>query len=68
MKVHLQLWLVENNITAIQQLPNNDVQSNYVHNHVLRDAINGAMGEEVSLNSNTLKPLSTAIRLRLTSI
>ena len=52
-KVHLQLWLVENNITAIQQLPNNDVQSNYVHNHVLRDAINGAMGEEVSLNSNT---------------
>ena len=25
-KVHLQLWLVENNITAIQQLPNNDVQ------------------------------------------
>ena len=52
-KGHLQLWLVENNITAIQQLPNNDVQHNYVHNHVLRDAINGAMGEEVSLNSNT---------------
>lgn len=52
-KGHLQLWLVENNITAIQQLPNNDVQHNYVHNHVLRDAINGSMGEEVSLNSNT---------------
>ena len=52
-KGHLQLWLVENNIIGIQQLPNNEVKSNYTHNHVLRDAINGAMGEEVSLNSNT---------------
>lgn len=45
-KAKLQLWLVEDGIVASQKLPDGSVDKSYVHNHVLRDAINGAWGEE----------------------
>ncbi|MBQ4520336.1 MAG: Omp28 family outer membrane lipoprotein [Bacteroidaceae bacterium] len=45
---HLQLWLVEDSIKALQvSLQGGNPQ--YVHNHVFRGAINGTWGEEVSL-------------------
>lgn len=42
----LQLWLVEDSIRGAQ-LTGSGVVRDYVHNHVLRDAINGTWGEEI---------------------
>jgi hypothetical protein len=54
----LQLWLVEDSITALQMMKDGTVNKNYVHNHVLRTAINGTWGEDFNLaegveNTNT---------------
>lgn len=47
-KANLQLWVVEDSIVAMQYQPDGKpIDYNYVHNHVLRDAINGTWGEEV---------------------
>ncbi len=43
----LQLWVIENNIQTYQV-----EQTNYVHNHVLRAAINGDWGEEITADTN----------------
>jgi len=45
----VQVWLVEDGITAIQAMPDGSNNREYVHNHVLRAAVNGAWGEEVSV-------------------
>jgi len=45
----LQLWLLEDNITAIQTMPDGHVDTEYVHNHVLREAVNGDWGEDISI-------------------
>lgn len=53
----LQLWVVEDSITAMQlrynivdQPTSGQLQDReYVHNHVLRAAVNGAWGDEVSI-------------------
>lgn len=42
----LQLWLVEDGITGAQLSPAG-IDNSYVHNHVLRDAINGTWGEQI---------------------
>lgn len=44
----LQLWLTEDSITAIQMMPDGTVNSQYLHQHVLRAAFNGTWGEEVN--------------------
>lgn len=45
----LQLWLVEDGIKSIQVMPDGSYNSNYIHNHVFRDAVNGTWGEDVSM-------------------
>ena len=45
----LQLWIVEDGITAMQLMPDGDANADYVHNHVLRAAVNGAWGDDFSL-------------------
>lgn len=47
----LQLWLTEN---GIQHFQVNGIPSaaEYIHNHVLRDAINGTWGEDVTVKVN----------------
>lgn len=47
-KGKLQLWLIEDGIVAMQRIPNGDYDYSYVHNHVLRDAINGTWGEDIA--------------------
>ncbi len=42
----LQLWLVEDGLVGAQLSPDG-INNEYVHNHVLRDAINGVWGEEI---------------------
>ena len=54
-KISLQLWLIENNITAIQYLPDGSRDKNYVHQHVLRDAVNGVWGEEITFDNGNPK-------------
>lgn len=46
----MQLWVVENNITAIQLMPDGNANTDYVHQHVFRTAVNGEWGEDISLN------------------
>lgn len=45
----LQLWITEDNITAMQMMPDNTANANYVHNHVFRAAVNGTWGEDVTV-------------------
>lgn len=43
----LQVWIVEDNIVALQMLPDGTLNREYVHNHVLRSAVNGTWGDDV---------------------
>ena len=45
----LQLWLLEDGITALQLMPDGTPNMTYVHNHVFRTAINGLWGEDFSV-------------------
>jgi len=46
---HLQLWLTENNVTALQRMPDGKVDRTYTHQHVFRTAVNGPWGQDVAL-------------------
>lgn len=48
----LQLWLVEDNIKSIQINPQGQYLMDYMHQHVLRAAVNGTWGEEVSVSED----------------
>ena len=51
----LQVWLTESNIQAVQALPaqwGGGYQSDYVHNHVFRAAVNGIDGISLSLGKD----------------
>ena len=48
----LQVWLTESNITSFQSMPDGSINTNYTHNHVLRDAVNGTWGEAVQLTAD----------------
>ncbi len=50
----LQLWLVEDSIVAIQALPTGGTDRQYVHNHVLREAINGDWGEAITFGEESV--------------
>ena len=46
----LQVWIVEDGIKAIQLMPPNGTpNTEYIHNHVFRAAVNGTWGEEVTV-------------------
>ena len=59
----LQLWLVEDGIVALQQFPDDVLKRDYVHNHVLRAALNGDWGEPISLPGNAEKTLTHKLTL-----
>lgn len=50
---YLQLWLTESGIVALQSMPDGSVNREYVHNHVLRTAINGTWGESFKAMKGT---------------
>ena len=54
-KAKLQIWLVEDGIVAFQKMPDGTKKADYVHNHVLRDAVNGAWGEDFELEAQDTK-------------
>lgn len=45
----LQVWLTEDSIRALQMMPDGSANAGYIHNHVLRAAVNGDWGEPVSV-------------------
>ncbi|MBQ6079195.1 MAG: Omp28 family outer membrane lipoprotein [Muribaculaceae bacterium] len=49
-KGKLQLWLVEDSIDSFQLMPNGSREEHYNHMHVFRAAINGAWGDDISVN------------------
>lgn len=51
-RAKLQIWLVEDGIVAFQKMPDGSKKNDYVHNHVLRDAVNGPWGEDFVLEYN----------------
>lgn len=52
-KGKLQLWLVEDGIVAMQSMPDNTTNTEYVHNHVFRAALNGSWGEDISYSNGS---------------
>lgn len=44
----LQIWITEDNIVAPQMMPDGTMDREYIHNHVLRSAVNGTWGNDVS--------------------
>ena len=59
----LQFWLVEDSIEAFQQFPGNKVERKYIHQHVLRAAINGDWGSETTLQKGVASTPSFSHRL-----
>ena len=45
----LQLWVVEDSVTAFQMMPDGTRKDDYVHRHVFRAAVNGTWGEDISV-------------------
>lgn len=45
----LQVWLLEDSITALQLMPDGSANREYVHNHVLRTPVNGTWGEDFTI-------------------
>ena len=45
----LQLWIVEDKITAFQMMPDGTRNDTYTHRHVFRDAVNGQWGEDITV-------------------
>lgn len=48
-KGKLQVWIVEDGVTALQKMPDGSTNKKYIHNHVFRAAVNGTWGEDVTV-------------------
>ena len=51
----LQVWLLEDSITAMQMMPDGKINTEYVHNHVLRAPVNGLWGEDFAVGEGEHK-------------
>jgi hypothetical protein len=51
----LQVWVLEDQITAMQLMPDGTADADYVHNHVLRAAVNGTWGEDFTIREGEKK-------------
>ena len=54
----LQVWITESNIKSFQKMPDGSINTNYVHNHVLRDAVNGEWGEDVTFEAGVAQQVT----------
>ena len=60
---NLQIWLTEDGIVAPQFMPSGSADVNYVHNHVFRDAVNGAYGEPFAIAKGEEKTVTAEATL-----
>lgn len=56
----LQVWVLEDGITALQTMPDGKNNREYVHNHVLRTAVNGDWGQDFQATTGETKTQSLA--------
>ena len=61
---YLQVWILESGIVARQRSRTNGLISNYVHNNVLRAAVNGSDGEPVELKKGIHNTSSYSVAVR----
>ena len=54
----LQLWVTENNIVAMQMMPDASANPSYVHNHVFRRSVNGTWGTQFTATQGQIQELS----------
>ena len=54
----LQVWITESNIKSFQKMPDGSINTNYVHNHVLRDAVNGTWGEPITFEAGVAQQVT----------
>lgn len=59
----LQVWLVEDSIIAMQMMPDSKVNTEYIHNHVLRATVNGLWGDDFCVNEGELKDILFTFQL-----
>ena len=57
-KGKLQVWVLEDGIVAMQSMPDGTVNREYVHNHVLRTAVNGTWGDAIDFKEAETKALT----------
>ena len=57
----LQIWLLEDRIEAMQLMPDGTANSKYLHNHVLRTAVNGTWGEDFSIKEGETKVVKKSL-------
>lgn len=60
----LQIWMVEDNIKAIQLMPSGSANQDYIHQHVFRAAVNGEWGEEISVSEGKSVGTETTFALQ----
>ena len=59
----LQVWVVEDSISAIQLMPDGTANAKYLHQHVFRAAVNGIWGEDISVTEGTTDKHSYTINM-----
>lgn len=59
----LQVWLLEDGITALQMMPDGTSNRDYVHNHVLRAAVNGTWGEDITVKEGETQEKQLSLML-----
>ncbi len=59
----MQVWIIENGITAMQMMPDGKRKLDYVHNHVFRAAVNGIWGDDFSIQKGEIKTSSYSFKL-----
>ena len=60
---NLQLWVVQDNIVGVQYQPDGSINDSYVHNHVLRFAVNGTWGETISVAAGSANTITHSCNL-----
>lgn len=53
----IQVWIIEDNITAIQRMPDGATNTSYVHQHVFRTSVNDPYGDDFSIAKGEEKNL-----------
>ncbi|MCR5179708.1 MAG: Omp28 family outer membrane lipoprotein [Bacteroidaceae bacterium] len=55
---HVQVWITEDDITALQMMPDGTANPDYVHQHVFRKSVNGLWGDVYQAAAGDIDDLS----------
>ena len=60
---YVQLWITENNITALQMMPDGSANQTYLHQHVFRRTVNGLWGDAYKAEAGVRDTLTYSCEL-----